>query len=964
MKISRRKILLTIILAIVLVIVFGFVVMLQNHAILEKRQNGDETLTRDEVTHTLEDIKSNWNTMELRITEQYKVDAMLSAMAVRNIIKEENDEAISLYTNGAVIKAEDGTVIAPDDVAQKLGLSADLFRTETGLFASPKNPATLVVYSLISRPFYYVEWHEDTSIPKEVEEAIDIPGILQRAETMYDVYALCVAEDPLAEGGKRTLYKNAVFEDLDESFTGAGSPDVVVEKNEDENSYESGTVTLQNGTFHYVRSAVPEISGYLVLLSLEPNLYIKALGQSSFMFAALILILAALITSGIALYYYVERNELLPDMEKRYAPANIRRFAALCGIIGAIIIFLSGMLIYALNDLYDNVAKGKNRLQMLDQNLQMYTERYEQNMSRFKDIYLDFGTHITEVLDNYPALREKSVLETLANSISASSITLYDKNGNETVSSGSFINLSLGHDPSSTTYDFRRLLSGVPSIVHDQEIDEITGLNEIRIGLRIKDESNPSEYGAVIISVDPEVLASDLQGLMQSVLQNLSGPDTTLCIADPETGEILLSDSDELVGAGISALGLNENHLKGSLIKHTNIDDSSCFIISSLLGTYSINGIKQAIAYYITEEKSSPSDMLFSALTGCLMFIAIYALLAWLLLKDYTDDYFEKCIKENEHRKHTQEGWAGIRNYLSSIRPERTGLITMEFVIALYLIQQIPIANFKTKLARNSLYYYLTSGSWEKGLNLFALTGILFLLGQIVLVVIGIRLVLAACSTFCASKGKTICRLIRSITTYVALFAFLIISCTYIGISMTVIVAALGTLGIAVSLGAQHFVSDIIAGLTIVFEGIFHVGDVVDLAGPGSREYHGEVIEIGLRFVRLKTRHGNIVTLSNRDINMVNNMTQLNSRYECKLALSSEYSIDEIEEMLQRELPKISEMDRRILAGPTYNGITQFENGTMTLSIMTECSEEDLFDVQQIVNRSLQRIFRENGYRI
>ena len=180
---------------------------------------------------------------------------------------------------------------------------------------------------------------------------------------------------------------------------------------------------------------------------------------------------------------------------------------------------------------------------------------------------------------------------------------------------------------------------------------------------------------------------------------------------------------------------------------------------------------------------------------------------------------------------------------------------------------------------------------------------------------------------------------------------------------MTVIVAALGTLGIAVSLGAQHFVSDIIAGLTIVFEGIFHVGDVVDLGGPG-REYHGEVREIGLRFIRLQTRHGNIVTLSNRDISMINNMTQLNSRYECSLVLSSEYSIDDIEEMLQRELPKISEMDRRILAGPTYNGITQFDNGTMTLSIMTECSEEDLFDVQQIVNRSLQRIFRENGYRI
>ena len=107
---------------------------------------------------------------------------------------------------------------------------------------------------------------------------------------------------------------------------------------------------------------------------------------------------------------------------------------------------------------------------------------------------------------------------------------------------------------------------------------------------------------------------------------------------------------------------------------------------------------------------------------------------------------------------------------------------------------------------------------------------------------------------------------------YVALFAFLIIACTYIGISMAVILAAIGTLGIAVSLGAQHFVSDVIAGLTIVFEGTFHVGDIVDV-GVGGKEYHGEVKEIGLRFIKIRTNDNSIVTLSNRDINMVNNMT-------------------------------------------------------------------------------------------
>ena len=106
------------------------------------------------------------------------------------------------------------------------------------------------------------------------------------------------------------------------------------------------------------------------------------------------------------------------------------------------------------------------------------------------------------------------------------------------------------------------------------------------------------------------------------------------------------------------------------------------------------------------------------------------------------------------------------------------------------------------------------------------------------------------------------------------------------------------------------------------------------------------------------------MTLSNREINMVNNMTQLNTRYECDIAVSTEYSIEDIEKMLQRELPKIGEKDRRILAGPVYSGIIALEDGTMTLCIITECAEEDLTDVQQLVNRSLQCIFRENGYKI
>ena len=57
MGISTKRIILTIILAVLLVIAFGWVIMMQNHAALVRNNAGDETLKREEVAQTLDDIE-------------------------------------------------------------------------------------------------------------------------------------------------------------------------------------------------------------------------------------------------------------------------------------------------------------------------------------------------------------------------------------------------------------------------------------------------------------------------------------------------------------------------------------------------------------------------------------------------------------------------------------------------------------------------------------------------------------------------------------------------------------------------------------------------------------------------------------------------------------------------------------------------------------------------------------------
>ena len=71
-----------------------------------------------------------------------------------------------------------------------------------------------------------------------------------------------------------------------------------------------------------------------------------------------------------------------------------------------------------------------------------------------------------------------------------------------------------------------------------------------------------------------------------------------------------------------------------------------------------------------------------------------------------------------------------------------------------------------------------------------------------------------------------------------------------------------------------------------------------------------------------------------------------------------------MEQILKTELPKTGQNDRRILSGPTYNGIISIGNGTMVLSVSAECSEEDYYYVRDRLNVCMQRIFMEHGYSI
>lgn len=100
--------------------------------------------------------------------------------------------------------------------------------------------------------------------------------------------------------------------------------------------------------------------------------------------------------------------------------------------------------------------------------------------------------------------------------------------------------------------------------------------------------------------------------------------------------------------------------------------------------------------------------------------------------------------------------------------------------------------------------------------------------------------------------------IVRFVVYILAIFISLALSFKLDSTTLTVIG---GSLAVAIGLSLQNLVSSFIAGITIMFDRPFQVGDRVAFAGE-----YGDIIKIGLRSTRMNTLDHNIITIPNNKV--------------------------------------------------------------------------------------------------
>ena len=180
-----------------------------------------------------------------------------------------------------------------------------------------------------------------------------------------------------------------------------------------------------------------------------------------------------------------------------------------------------------------------------------------------------------------------------------------------------------------------------------------------------------------------------------------------------------------------------------------------------------------------------------------------------------------------------------------------------------------------------------------------------------------------------------------------------------LGVNTTALVASAGIAALIIGLGAQSLIADVIAGLFIVFEGEYKVGDIIVIDG-----WRGTVLEIGIRTTRIVDAGGNVKIVNNSSIHAVINQTKQLSVAKAYIGIEYGESLQRVELVIKNNLDNIKKNIPQIVEGPFYKGVDALGESSVDLLFMANCKEEDIYIVQRAMNRELKLLFDANNINI
>jgi small conductance mechanosensitive channel len=180
-----------------------------------------------------------------------------------------------------------------------------------------------------------------------------------------------------------------------------------------------------------------------------------------------------------------------------------------------------------------------------------------------------------------------------------------------------------------------------------------------------------------------------------------------------------------------------------------------------------------------------------------------------------------------------------------------------------------------------------------------------------------------------------------------------------IGIDLAPLLAGAGVVGIVLGLGAQQVVRDFLAGLFMLLEDQYGVGDVIDMG-----EASGTVEWVSLRVTRLRDVEGVVWWVPNGQVTRVGNKSQQWSRALLDVAVAPDTDIPIATEVIQSTADGMwrdPEWRDRLLDQPEVWGVEDIGAGGILLRLVVKTVPLEQWNVARELRARIKAAFDAAG---
>jgi moderate conductance mechanosensitive channel len=211
-------------------------------------------------------------------------------------------------------------------------------------------------------------------------------------------------------------------------------------------------------------------------------------------------------------------------------------------------------------------------------------------------------------------------------------------------------------------------------------------------------------------------------------------------------------------------------------------------------------------------------------------------------------------------------------------------------------------------------------------------------------------------------RAKTMGSLLKSVVTTVIVVMVSMMIIDELGYNVAPLIASAGIVGLALGFGAQNLVKDYLAGIFMIVEDQYGVGDVVDLG-----EANGTVEAVSLRITRVRDVNGTVWYVRNGEILRVGNQSQNWARTVLDIPVAFSEDLQRVRRILKEvahDLWEDEDYNQLIIEEPEVWGVERWDPDGVVVRVTLKTAPLEQWGIAREMRERIKARFDHEGIEI